>query len=43
MSPEERETAAEVASKLIQLRQAREATGQTDLTKPFDPNVKPQR
>jgi hypothetical protein len=40
LTPEQLEKATKAAAKLVQIRQAREATGQTDLTKPFDPTIK---
>jgi hypothetical protein len=40
LSPAALEEVIKVAAKLMARRHAREATGQTDLTKKFDPNAK---
>lgn len=42
LTPEQIEKVTKAAAKLVQIRQAREATGQTDLTKPFKPAAKPK-
>ena len=43
LTPEQLDRALLVAAAMLKRRDEREATGQTDLTRPFDPNVRAKR